>query len=108
MGVWDSVFCEGIKILFRAGLTLCKMIQREFLADSDFVVGYRILSKRPRTLMFNCDEVAATMYAKSWLKGFPMARITQLRQFYAPIVAKETEESTAQAQARKPIRPNLP
>jgi Rab-GTPase-TBC domain/FYVE zinc finger len=79
--IWDCVFNEGVKILFRAGLTLLKLSEPLILQARDFEQLLMFLRG------FSCSSVNTdkfmTMCFESWINPMSKDKIARLRARHA-------------------------
>uniref|UniRef100_A0A7S3DLP0 Rab-GAP TBC domain-containing protein n=2 Tax=Palpitomonas bilix TaxID=652834 RepID=A0A7S3DLP0_9EUKA len=98
--VWDSLFAEGVKILFRVGLALLKINEKEILAAKGFDDLYMVLasiSKNPEKNRRAMKEA----FNKAWIGKFSFEPIKKMRKAYFVALEEKVKESYARRLARK-------
>ena len=89
--VWDCLFSEGVKTLFRCALALMRVNEKLILAARDFE-QVLLRSKNFHIAAAESSEFARVMFDDVWLGAFPMSRIDQLRKQHRVKIAKELRE----------------
>ena len=89
--VWDCMFSEGCKTLFRCALALMKVNEKTILATRDFE-QVLLRSKNFHLAAAESSEFARVMFDDVWLGAFPMSRIDQLRKQHRAKIARELKE----------------
>jgi len=102
--IWDCMFNEGIKVIFRAGLALLKINQKSILKSSDMSDLMEKLQAFSSSVDSNldADQFMNLCFDSMWLGSFPMSRISWLRQCYKATV--DSEPRFEQKKDPKPIR----
>ena len=92
--IWDSLLREGGKVLFRVGLALLKVHERELLACTEFEDGFLLLQQTiPRSVeSLDCDSLMKAAFGKTgFLKKFKMEHLTELRRAHRAEVLAELD-----------------
>jgi len=87
--IWDCFVHEGTKALFRSGLGILVIFQKELLQCESFSEVYECLSlseKPNRDEVLAADRVMRLAYDHSFFRSFPSSKISMLRSFHLPHV----------------------
>lgn len=90
LAVWDAVFSEGIKVLFRAALSLLKVNQNR-IRSAKTMDDFLTFLQRFSSTKVDKDYFMDICFYGSFLKSFPLARIKFLRMWHK---AKFDDESS--------------
>ena len=83
--VWDCFLHEGAKALFRIGLAILKLLQKDILAATTFQDAYAVLTTGTRDRRrFRPKKLMRVAYDPLWLGSFPSLKIAQLRELHLP------------------------
>ena len=93
--VWDCMFSEGPKTLFRCALALMKVNEKSILQARDFE-AVLLKAKHFHLAAVESVEFAHVMFDDVWLGTFPMSRIEQLRRTHRAKIVEELEERRRQ------------
>lgn len=105
--VWDCMFNEGSKILFRVSLALIKIHAQELIQTTDYQTLF-VTMKRITKSTFDPEHLMRVMF--DGLGGFPRKKVTQLRNHFYPVVAQEVaalQQMRAQLAAQTAARKRL-
>ncbi|GAB5369911.1 hypothetical protein AAMO2058_001447300 [Amorphochlora amoebiformis] len=86
--IWDCLFLEGIKIIFRASLSILKVAEKELLACESFeevLYLFREMREKP----IDVERFMRTCFDSMWIPSFSMEKITKLRTKHIPMVVPE-------------------
>jgi len=87
--VWDCFLHEGAKALFRIGLAILKMLQKDILSAHSFQDIYAVMTScTRRKKLFRSAKLMRIAYDPLWFKGFPSSKIAALREFHYPVVQR--------------------
>ena len=83
--VWDCFLHEGAKALFRIGLAMLKLLQKDILGATSFQDAYAVLTSCTRQRRrFRPRKLMRVAYDPLWLGSFPSLKIAQLREVHLP------------------------
>ena len=102
--VWDCMFSEGPKTLFRCALALMKVNEKSILAARDFE-AVLLKAKHFHLAAVESVEFAHVMFDDVWLGAFPMSRIEQLRRTHRAKIVEELEERRRQLELNESDQP---
>eukprot|EP00468_Gymnochlora_sp_CCMP2014_P006431 CAMPEP_0167751108 /NCGR_PEP_ID=MMETSP0110_2-20121227/6374_1 /TAXON_ID=629695 /ORGANISM="Gymnochlora sp., Strain CCMP2014" /LENGTH=763 /DNA_ID=CAMNT_0007636525 /DNA_START=204 /DNA_END=2493 /DNA_ORIENTATION=+ len=105
--IWDCIFLEGIKVLFRAGLALLKYMEKDIMACQSFE-DIIYLFRGMRQGDYDVEKFMKMCFDLLWLQSFSRARIAELRESKISLVRLirkkfpvEEEKSPPQAQSKQ-------
>ncbi|KAL6065054.1 poly(ADP-ribose) glycohydrolase [Balamuthia mandrillaris] len=84
--VWDCLFNEGNKVLFRVGLAILKMHSAEILKTDDYQSLFVLLKGIPKRL-HDYDQLIKVAF--DGLGSFPRKKIARLRNHFYPQILEE-------------------
>ena len=102
--VWDCMFSEGPKTLFRCALALMKVNEKFILQARDFE-AVLLKAKHFHLAAVESVEFAHVMFDDVWLGAFPMSRIEQLRRTHRAKIVEELEERRRQLELNESDQP---
>ena len=105
--VWDCLFSEGVKTLFRCALALMKVNEKLILQARDFE-QVLLRAKNFHVAAAESSEFAHVMFDDVWLGAFPMSRIDQLRKQHRVKIARELKERARQLELNEEEREPKP
>ena len=88
--IWDVVFAEGSKVLFRVALALFKLNGPALIAAEEFDTAFRVLKRMP-IKQLDADELLECAFND--IGSFPMRKITSLRAKHLPIIIEKHNET---------------
>ena len=89
--VWDSMFFEGSKVMFRVALALLYMNQDRFIAATDLGQLFGLM-RQVVVEVWDIDTLMKVAFHD--IGGFPTRRILVARKSQQKAVRNELEEST--------------
>jgi len=95
--IWDCFLHEGSKALFRAGLAILMILQKQILSANTFqdVHDCLTLDGNPRMrLEITGDNVMKVAYDSIWFGSFPSQKIAHLRARHLPAVLESLGHQT--------------
>lgn len=78
--VWDSMFFEGSKVLFRVALSIWKMSEKKILECSTFEQLHKCISNLTKSVNISTDAFISRMFDPIWFGSFPQEHLNQLRK----------------------------
>ena len=102
--VWDCMFSEGPKTLFRCALALMKVNEKSILQARDFE-AVLLKAKHFHLAAVESVEFAHVMFDDVWLGAFPMSRIDALRRKHRAKIVEELEERRRQLELNEDDAP---
>eukprot|EP00164_Ancoracysta_twista_P005342 GFYU01007305.1.p1 GENE.GFYU01007305.1~~GFYU01007305.1.p1 ORF type:complete len:424 (-),score=137.17 GFYU01007305.1:143-1414(-) len=97
--VWDSLFFEGSKILFRVGLAIMKLNEKALLATEDIGEVIQLLKSLPRSVV-DCEALMKMAFNDMQWGSFPMSKIEELRAKHGRDVDAEFNAYQEKREAR--------
>eukprot|EP00002_Diphylleia_rotans_P034052 TRINITY_DN7289_c0_g1_i1.p1 TRINITY_DN7289_c0_g1~~TRINITY_DN7289_c0_g1_i1.p1 ORF type:complete len:727 (-),score=149.44 TRINITY_DN7289_c0_g1_i1:708-2888(-) len=91
MRIWDILFYDGSKILFRISLGILKTLEKKILACNNAMEVMNVLKEEPRKL-FDVEELFKTCWSKIWCGSMSSNMINALRTSYEVIVEEELHD----------------
>ncbi|GBG24943.1 TBC1 domain family member 8B [Hondaea fermentalgiana] len=96
--IWDCFLHEGVKALFRAGIAILMILQKDILACDSFQDVYACISLADnidRKSQLTAERVLKIAYDSIVFRSFPSSRIAQLRSHHLPEVMGNLGQQTA-------------
>lgn len=87
--IWDCFLHEGVKALFRSGLAILMVLQKEIISCGSFQEVYACMSladNLERKSQLTGDRVLRLAYDSMVFRSFPSSKISQLRSMHLPVV----------------------
>jgi Rab-GTPase-TBC domain/FYVE zinc finger/LIM domain len=79
--VWDCMFNEGAKVIFRAGLAMLKINERIILRSRD-MEDFLTSIQQAHSNALDSDMFIKTCFDRFWIGSFPFSRIARLREWH--------------------------
>jgi hypothetical protein len=110
--VWDSLFVEGPKVLFRVGVALIKRHEKALLECDEFGQAFHLLNKLgaqeyDADLLMK-EAFAITSIKRNWIEANRKKQHALLSQQYAATEARRRSIENAHASAAASSSPSTP